>query len=374
MADDIAPAVADKRLRGLLYLAGTAAVFVILAAWALISEANLVAPTFTTQKMFPDLAAQVNDVARLKIVSPDGTFEAVRNADGNWVLPGKAGYPARFESIKRAIVGIAELDLIEAKTARADWHARLNLTPADEGGQGVRYTLEAADGTAIASLIAGKVEQVPSPGADGTIYVRRAGEDQTFLARGFLTVQRSETDWIDKTLFDVAGSRVARADVQPPEGEAYTLARENADAPNFSVSAVPPGRQPAATTIINGLATAISGLTIEDVQAQSALDFSDASRAAFTTFDGLSVVLSIIDHENLFWASIQALHDVDAKPEIVEEAKAINARVAGWAYRLPNYKGAQLRAPQADMLQPLTLQDGSPVPQVSPVPPGGALP
>ncbi|NWH09567.1 MAG: DUF4340 domain-containing protein [Alphaproteobacteria bacterium] len=382
MAADIAPPLRDKRLRDLFILAVATAVMVALAIAALILRAQEVSPGFDPVPVFPALKSQVNTVAKIVIESQKGKFEAVRDPDGTWRLPGKGGYPAEFEQVNRAINGMAELELAEQKTARYDWHEALDLVMPEEGGKAVVLTLLDGAGTELAALVAGKVQDVPSVGSLGTLYVRRKGEDQTWLARGFLTLQTDQAAWLDKTLFAMPRERIKSADIAPPEGASYTLSRAKKEDRDFTLSAVPEGRQPLAGNVLSGIAGALEGITFDDVMAFKPEDFAKASRAAFTTFDGLTVIVSVMSNGEGYWANFNAIGEAvppaegapvpaegEAAPDAVGEAKAINARVAGWAYRLPRYKGELLQTAFDTLLLPAQPEGEAPAaPGLTPVP------
>jgi hypothetical protein len=52
-----------------------------------------------------------------------------------------------------------------------------------------------------------------------------------------------------------------------------------------------------------------------------------------------------------YWALVSA-EAAAGKPKAAREAKAINAKTAGWAYKLPPYKGQQLMTKLDSLLKP----------------------
>ena len=46
------------------------------------------------------------------------------------------------------------------------------------------------------------------------------------------------------------------------------------------------------------------------------------------------------------------------KPDVAKEAKDINDTVAGWAYKVPRYKGVLLSTPMEDLLRPVGTPPG----------------
>jgi hypothetical protein len=74
-------------------------------------------------------------------------------------------------------------------------------------------------------------------------------------------------------------------------------------------------------------------------------------RLVTKTFDGLSVTAAVVKSGDAYWAEFGAVPLVN-KPEIGKEARSIGAHASGWAFKLPDYKGAQLTAPMESLLKP----------------------
>lgn len=361
---DIAPQVKAKRVRGLLWLALVSGIAVLLASLALVLRASQGTAEFQPQAAFPALKDRLGEVARVAIEWNEGKIEAARTEDGRWVIPAKGNYPARFENVKTVIAGLSTLELIEAKTANPQWHERLELTAPKDKGKGIAITLFDASGAEMAALIAGKIQEVPTPGVPGTLYVRRAGEDQTYLARGFLTVRADENDWLDKNLLDIARERIKRVAVEIRGQAAYALYREAETEANFKMENVPAGKELASETAANGVGSGLSGLTFDDALPLSGVKFAKPSKITYTTFDGLTIVVTLMEKDEKFYATLAARAD-GASADAAQEAEAINAMAANWVYVLPRYKGAILMSPRDSLLKPAgeTPAPGAPSPQ-----------
>src|SRR5690242_9017200 len=84
----------DKRRRNLLILGVTAAVLVLLAAFALYRQEQAAAPASSPETMFPGLAHEVREVAKIHIASQKfGAFDVEFVPEKGWVLPGRGNYP-----------------------------------------------------------------------------------------------------------------------------------------------------------------------------------------------------------------------------------------------------------------------------------------
>ena len=355
--------VLKRRLRSLTYLAAVTGIAVLLAGVAVWQRTSSGESDFNTVHMFPALANALKDVATIQIETKQAAFNVSRTASGDWKLPDKDNYPADFSAVRKTILGLSELDLVERRTGRADSQEKLGLGLPKKGGSGTLVTLKDAKGEVLASLIAGASVEGASSGGRQAIYVRRVNQDQTFVARGNFSVPTEQTQWLDKAFIDLASDRIQSAAIKPFKGHAFGVTRAKPQDPNFRVvEAIPPGRMLRTENEANGVGNALIGLSFDDVEPQTKFDFANAAHAAFMSFDGLVLNLSLIEKDRDLWMTIGAVAnpqppapgaDPKLKPDVAKEAKEINGVVAGWAYKIPRYKGVLLSSPLEDLLKPV---------------------
>ncbi len=366
-----------RRLTALTYLGvatGAAVVLALLAVWL---RASSVEPAFQHRLMFPDLTAKAKDVATILIESKTAAFSATRNAEGRWVLPGKSSYPADLNQIRKTVVALSQLELQDQRTARADWHERLGLGLPKNAGSGVVVTLKDSQGTVLASMVSGQTVEGAAAGGNTALYVRRPDDNQTYVALGTYVAQPDQAQWLDKTFLDVARDRIKTVAVKPLKGPPYSVTRAKPTDQNFVVvEPLPRGRVLRTEAEANGVGNSLVGIAFEDVARADTLDFSNATHAAQTTFDGLTLNISAIEKGQDFWITINAVANPQApapppgapatpaplKPDVAKEAAEINRMTAGWAYKVPRYKGVLVTAALEDMLKPV----GGPPPGPSP--------
>lgn len=362
--------VLKRRVRALGVLAGVTAVAVIFAAIAMWQRASIGESDFATVRMFPSLKAEMADVTAIQIETKDASFNVTRNAEGRWIVPDKANYPADGNTVLKTILGLAELDLVEQRTARADWHEKLGVALPKAGGTGTLVTMKNAKGEVLAGIIVGNAVEGASAGGRQAVYVRRADQPQTYVGRGNFAPPTAESQWLDKAFVDLARTRVKTASVKPFKGRPYSVTREKPSDENFRiVEAIPAGRVLRTENEPNAIGNALLGLTFDDVKPLAGVNFANAAGAEFVTFDGLKLSLSLIEQDREFWLTVNAASDAsvpppapetagDLKPDVAKEAKEINDTVAGWAYKVPRYKGVLLTTPMEDLLRPVGTPPG----------------
>lgn len=352
MADTLA-LTHDPRRRNLAVMAGIALVMVVLAVLALVQQSREVEPHYTPQAFFPGLASEVRDIAHIHIASKSGSVDVAFKPERGWVITNHDDYPAAFDKVRETVVALAGLETIEPKTARADWLHYLDLD-APPKGDGVAITLEDGQGHPLADIVTGKTEDIGDPSGAVGLFVRRADSDQSWLVRSVFQPKPDFKEWLDKQVLDVEASRVQQVDVNPVTGPSFEVRRDKPSVANLALVDIPKGREIAYQGAADGVASTISGFTFDDVRPARNFDFSDghAARLVARTFDGLVVTVHTIKQGDDYWATVSA----DAQPgksEAQRQARMIDTRASGWAYKLPSYKGQQLMTTLEGLLKPL---------------------
>lgn len=362
-------------MRDLRILAAVTGLTVLGAGVARWMDVESTGQIFKPERMFPGLADKLGEVTALTIESKGKMFTVTRTQDGKWVLPGKGNFPANRDLVQSTLIALSEADLIDQRTARKDWAGRLDLGLPKDGGLGSVITILGANGAKLGEIVAGKGVEGFNQGDKTAAYVRRVGEDQTYVALGKLQLKATETEWLDKRFLDYDRSRVSYAAIKPPRGPDYAVKRAKPDDENFVLeTALPRGRSLRSERDPNGVGQALVNFSIDDVAPIKDIDFTGASFAAFRTFDGLTLSFSIARKGDDYWVSVSAT-GVDQPPPPPKpgetlpplasaEAKAINDRAAGWAFKVPKFKGVLMTSPLEDLLAP--VGGPPPGPQVAP--------
>ncbi|HXC55030.1 MAG TPA: DUF4340 domain-containing protein [Rhizomicrobium sp.] len=333
--------LADPRRRNLAVLGAAALVGLLLALAAVWQQAREEGPSSAPAQFFPGFAGEARNVARIHIASKAGAFDVTFVPEKGWVVPERSDYPAAFDLVQRTVVGLAALQTIEPKTARPDWLHFVGLG-APPAGDGVLIAVADDKGHELASLIAGKSEDIGDPSGATGLFVRHTGEDQSWLVRSVLDPRAALADWLDKHVMDVDRARIQEVDVDPAGSASFVVARARPSDADFTLTPVPAGKAVSDPTIPDGVAAAITGFGFDDVRLARELDFSNpatTARLVTKTFDGLKVTVNVLKQGQDYWAILSAEALGPAGNDAAKEASAINARASGWAYKLPAFKG-----------------------------------
>ena len=344
--------LADPRRRNLAILGGAAAISIALAMCSVYEQSASVAPKTAPTEFLPGFASHVRQAARIHIVSKkNGAFDVAFKPSKGWVLPGKNDYPASFSEVNKTLVTLAALTTIEPKTASPEWLHAVALDAPGKGGDGTEIAVSDDRGHELAHLIVGKSEDIgDSTGAVG-LFVRRPDETQSWLVKAEAEIRGAPSDWMDKNVFTLDQTRVQTAVVDQPDGSSYEVSRATSKEPHFKLSTVPAGRELSSEDAPDEVANALSDFTVEDVKPAREIDFANPVRLTVRTFDGLSLNLEIAHKGEDYWVEVAAT-DLSSKPDIAKEARTIDARANGWAFKVAGFKGGQLTATLESLLKP----------------------
>lgn len=359
-----APSKADaQRGRSLLWLMLAAIAAIALASAAVMSTRTGTSASAMDEKLFPGLADQAANAASIKIESPTVYVTLNKDVAGVWHVTDRQNYPANPEGVRALIISMAELNLIERRSADPARHDSLEVTTG-KAGNGHAVTISDASGKVIAAMVAGKVQTRASGTTPGTLFVRRAGEDQTYLARGGLAFPASIGATLDKSFIKLDQARIAKVVFTPRGLKPYSLSRATPETKDFSLDEIPEGKVQAEPAVLQTPASAISGLTFDDVIKSDAIKMDDATKILFTTFDGLQLDLTLLPggSDGVFVVMVASAAD-DAAQAVKDEAAGINAKIGGWAYKIPAFVVTNLAPALEQMVVDKPEPGQTPVPQ-----------
>ncbi len=272
--------------------------------------------------LLPTLAQRAGDIAQITVTRATGTVTVV-NQDGQWRVREKGDYPAKLESVRGVVVGLTDLREVERKTSRPEQFDKLGVqdpVPAAAAGQpgangeesqSTLVTLSDKEGKSIASIILGNIK----PGMTPEVYVRRVGENQSWLAAGRVDVPREATGWMDTKLADIRRERVRSVSVTHADGSSVVVSRaQQNDA--MALQNIPAGKEIKDPGSTESIAGTLNGLMFQDVMALASLDpaaptegQTPGPRIEVRTFDGLVVNIVSVTHLGRSWWKMSASVD-----------------------------------------------------------------
>lgn len=361
----------------LIALILVAALAVVAATLVTRQQSASVAAAGAKGKIFDGLTARVNDVAEVRVQrgsAADGLVTLKRSAAGAWELADRGAYPAKFEKVKEVIVGLAELEKEEELTSRPEGYKTLGVqdpssVKPEEGAASAEavptlITLKDDKGAELASLIVGQTKwgQVP------TVYVRKPGEAASWLASGRLEIPAQLTGWVEAEFLKVPRERIKLASTTQPDGGVLVVERTSPTDANFAVQNVPEGKKLRSPAVGDSLAIGLASVALDDVAPIETINFAGGSgwtpgpKAEFRTFDGLMILVELVDNGPRTWAKFGAAFDESVKPpegatglksaeDVKKEVASLNETFSKYAFSLPAWKAGVFKTQMKDMLE-----------------------
>ncbi len=319
------------------------------------------------EELFPALAGQINDVGSVVVARKDETVTLVKK-DNGWVVAEKYNYPASFEKVRKLLVDLAELQPLEQKTSTASLYPELQLEDLSQpDAKSVLLTIKDAAGKELLATYVGK-ERLARGGTGGdAVYIRKAGDSQTWLAKGRLAPDKGAISWLDRLLIDVPRERVKKAVVTQPDGATVTVSKTKPSDKDFVLDVVPKGKKAKAEYELNQVAAPLEHLELDDVRPAADVPApAKPGSADITTFDGLLVHVELLPQDNQTWIRLSAQYvapeaapsedDVKAAKlksaeDVKKDVEAVNAKAQAWVYKIPDWKLDNLRKKAADLVE-----------------------
>ena len=121
------------------------------------------------------------------------------SAGKGWVLPGRGNYPADFDQVRHTLIGLAALETIAPKTARADWLHYVGLDTPPKGN-GTEFIVKRCRGQDAGVADHRQHREFGDPNGAIGLFVRHPGDNQSYLARTVFTPHGDRRRWLDTSV------------------------------------------------------------------------------------------------------------------------------------------------------------------------------
>lgn len=294
---------------------------VVLSVVMVNQEPSGVRQELTDQLLISDLVNRVNDVTQIEVSSGKEkvTIKRVKN---QWRVSEKHDYLADLPLVKQTILGVANLELVEAKTKKAKNYAKLGVEdPSEANATSSLVTLKDNQDKTLASVIFAK--QAPAA-HKGSRYVRKADDEQSWLAKGNFEIETGATTWLKADLIDIKTKQIRNITITQPNGDKLTIAKNKPDDKQHTVLGIPNAREIKSQGALNNIAKVLEELTMTDVQPLDSVifDAKQTVHAEFQTYDGLVITTDAIKQDDKFFIRLNAEFDPDLVQPSTSEDKS----------------------------------------------------
>ncbi len=341
--------------------------------------------------VFPNLLSHLKDVTEINVTTKNDNFTLLyHREDDQWVIQEKHNYPVAQDKVRSLLLGLADLTTLEAKTSNPKLYSKLGVEEVtDADAKSILLVLKKNPEEKVAAVILGRSQPAKGDSTLSEVYIRKPAEKQAWLAQGFLRVDRTPIDWLDKKILDVDGKRIRQVNLTSPEGEKVLVFKDKVEDADYQLAEIPEGSKLKAAYELGQIANALSYLNINDVAVEKDISFDEKNsyRGVFTTFDGLEVTMTTIEKDGKYYAKFASAFVPPATPvkpvevkdegkdkdkevakdqkeevkeakkdelkpaeEVKKEVETITKTLSGWVFEVPKYKADALSKKRADLL------------------------
>ena len=350
---------------------------------ALVTVAAVGFAVFTTEEsepvvgagdfLFPSMFESVNDAGRVEI-SAKGKSVVVEKKGDDWVVPTMHGYGASVGKIRALLMGSANLERVEPKTANPDLYAKLGVDPpSTDESRAVSYKITSASGVSLAHFIVGDSQAAKGHPEKQDYYIRLEGDAQSWLVMGNLPVGTDVSDWVDQSVLKLDPARVHRVRVLHPDGSEVVVSKPQASDDDFTLENAPEGTKPKDEWRFNDIGRGMSDLELASIAGrvgETTVITIGGYSVELTTFDGLRVKMHTGEQDNATYGTVTASYDYASRMDrsessaILDEAtvkaevESLNAKWSGWVYELRSYKSDFFKKKMADLTEVASTSAG----------------
>lgn len=302
--------------------------------------------------LIPGLAKSINNVTKLTVMGPgNALLTIISKSDNNWVVENRDGYEADIAAVRTVFRNLAEAKLIEAKTSNSENYSKLGVEDIKNlNAQGVEFSIEGL--SEAINIIAGNDGSV----SESTQYIRRAGEEKSWLINKKLNLKRDVTQWLRNDILDIAPERIKSIQIVHIDGSEISIENKGIEEYEFVLTNTLPEGGKVSESEVYQVANALSSMQLRDVASLERLheELVQSTITTFVTYDGLTITAETFTEEQETYSIIEIefnANQVDSSGNAeVEEsdfamkidlkaaeelAQKTAPRLKGWAYVLP---------------------------------------
>lgn len=303
-----------------------AGVAVLAGGWLLgpgaTSDSRVTVPPGTV--VFPDLASRLQTAAEVDVVAKGVTTRITRSG-AQWGLADRGGYRIQQDKLRELLTGLTELRITEPRTSDPTQYDKLGVDdPNSAAGTANLLRVLDAQGKPIAELITGHRRVRTAGNLPESLYIRRPGEAQSWLAEGRLPVDADAQLWLERDVVNVAAKDVVKILTSRPES---TLQFDR-DGDKMALTA--PVEHPKLDEYrLEDVFRGLEQVTLSDVEPASKPREGKVGVAIYTLADQTVITITLFRADKDIWATFDATGG---------RAASLQPALAGWRFQIGAWK------------------------------------
>ncbi len=302
-------------------------------------------------KLFPGFTSSAARVTRIQLSQGPSKLELERKGDV-WTLKDRDGYPANSEKVRTLLTGLTTAELAEPKTRKVERYTELEVEdPAGNSANSNLLKLLDDSGATVHELIVGKESKDAFGASRAGTFVRKPGDELTWLVNASLTAKSNIKDWVKPRIFETQVNKIRKIKMEVAGEQPYEVAWD-VGAKRHKLVDVPKGKRVKYANSADDVAEALSSFDLDDVRKAASATSSDPVSTATVEIDGgLKVAFKSRKTADGDWLTLVASGDGEAK----KFADDLTAAVKDWEFKLPFGKAGDAFKKHSEMIEDDTV-------------------
>lgn len=294
------------------------------------------------ENLFPALARDAGRAQIVSIVQGDKSIVIEKKGDG-WVLKDRGGYPASAERMRTLLLRIADAKIVDPKTRNPSLHKSLELEdPRQKDAKSRLVKVTDAQDRALVDIIIGKRSSEQLGTGKGGTFVRRPGQNETWLVSGEIDPTPLVPFWVDATMFETHVGKAKGTTVEIPGEKPIEVVRSpEGKTATWTIGNIPEGMKMKYEFAADDMLNAFSRMELEDVRPAMKIppDVKPTGVSTYRDDKGLEIIATMYGTGEDRWLKI---HATGTEGDPKTEADKINAKVKDWDYKIGTWKLDQM--------------------------------
>ena len=313
------------------------ALVALIFGWLLGSEERQ--SDFSAQPIFPDLQRHIDAVNAFRLESAGGLILDANKQAGQWLAKNSGDYPLQNDDVVRLLNDVVQAELDSAKTAKPENFARLGLQDIAAQDSNAKQLTIQTDEQQWTLLVGNRAS------SGHGIYVRKPGENQTWLSKTLLNLPSEANSWLETQILSIRLddiSEISRTDHWRIVREVIDSEADTQGEAKWQLAELEEGRALQYDSILENTAENILSLSFDALAHHRPFELQA---------DDLQAEVILKTHSgDVISMKLYSIGDSDL---LVLDSATIDNRWEQWVYQLSSFDAGKLNKTMEDFLQPL---------------------